>query len=171
MTLGYHENFPKQVHRVEGYNTHLTAKQLQEKILQTLQGVNGKEFRFEEVAIPTVPDGLVIFEFGLADGQSFSYLDEVTLETAVDNLSKEVQSLDFFCAIRYYKSVGDKKTPLKFDYYLIRTLYVKGVLELQVYHERGPRYVAPEDLTEFLFNQINANQTRKVLKRLASDSI
>ena len=100
----------------------------------------------------------------LADGQSFSYLDEVTLETAVDSLSKEVQTLDFFCAIRYYKRVGDKKTPLKFDYYLIRTLYVKGVLELQVYHERGPRYVAPEDLTEFLLIKSTLIRIAKFLK-------
>jgi len=171
LTLGYHENFPKQVHRVEGYNTNLTAKQLQEKILRTLRDANYKEFCFEEITTPTIPDGLVIIEFGLADGQSFSYLDEVTLETAVDNLSKEVKTLDFFCVIRYYKGEGDKKTPLKFDYYMLRTLYSKCALELQVYHERGPRYVSPEDLTDFLFSQINANQTRKVLKRVTSDSI
>jgi len=171
LTLGRHENFPTQIHRVEGYKTNLTTIKLQEKILRTLQSVNCKDFCFEEVTVPTVPDGLVIFEFGLADGHNFSYLDAARLETTVSGLSKEVQTLDFFCAIRYYKAVGDKKTPLKFDYYLLRTLYGKGALELQVYHERGPRYVTPEDLIEFLFNQINTNQTCKVLKRLASDSI
>jgi len=164
LTLGYHENFPEQVHRVEGYNSSLSAKQLQEKILQTLQGVNGKKFCFEEVAIPTLPDGLVIFEFGLADGQSFSYLDEATFGLAVGGLSKDTQILDFFCVIRYYKSVGEKKTPLKFDYYLLRTLYGKTTFELQVYHERGPRYVAPEDLLEFIVGKVNEGHTRKILK-------
>jgi hypothetical protein len=168
LTLGYHDNFPVQVHRVEGYNTNLSAKQLQEEILQTLQGINGKEFCFEDVAIPTVPDGVVIFEFGLADGQSFCYLDEATLATALGSLGKETQTLDFFLAIRYYKGVGDNKTPLKFDYYLVRTLYGKGVFELQVYHERGPRYVAPEDLSEFVVGKVNEGQTRKTLKPLLS---
>jgi len=168
LTLGHHENFPLQVHRVEGYNSSLSAKQLQEKILHILQVVNGKEFCFEEVAIPTVPGGRVIFEFGLADGQSFSYLDETTLETALGALSKETQVLDFFCVIRYYKGVGDKKTPLKFDYYMIRTLYDKGVLEVQIYHERGPRYVTPQDLSEFIVGKVNGGQTRKILKPLPS---
>ncbi len=163
MTLGYHDNFPQHVHRVEGYNTNLSAKQLQEKILRTLQGVNGKEFSFEDVVIPTVPDGMVIFEFGLADGQSFNYLDEALLAAALNTLSKEIQTLDFFLAIRYYKGVGDNKTPLKFDYYLLRTLYGKGVLELQVYHERGPRYVAPEDLSEFIIDKVNSGQNGKIL--------
>ncbi len=165
MTLGYHENFPQQVHRVEGYSTNYTAKHLQEKILQTLQSLNGLEYCFDEVAIPTVPDCAVIFEFGLADGQSFSFLDEALLKTALSSLSKDTQALDFFCVIRYYKGVG-KKTPLKFDYYMLRTLYGKEALELQVYHEKGPRYVAPVDLTEFIVNKVNAWQTRKILKLL-----
>jgi hypothetical protein len=168
LTLGYNENFPKQLHRVEGYNTNLPVKQLQEKILQTIQSVNGKESCFEEVAIPTVPDGLIIFEFGLADGRNFSYLDEATLELAVGSLSKEAQALDFFCVIRYYKCVGEKKSPLKFDYYLLRTLYGKGALELQVYHERGPRYVTPEDLVEFIVDRVNRGQTRKILNPMPS---
>jgi hypothetical protein len=165
LTLGYHEQFPKHVHRVEGYSTNLSAKQLQEKILQTLQSVNGVEFCFEEIAIPTVPDCPVIFEFGLADGQSFSYLDEALLDAAVCSLKKDTQALDFFCVIRYYRG-ADKKTPLKFDYYMLRTLYGKEALELQVYHEKGPRYIAPEDLSEFLAGKVNGKQTRKTLTRL-----
>ena len=72
--------------------------------------------------------------------------------------------MDFFCAIRYYKGNGEKKTALKFDYYMLRTIFGKDTLEVQVFHERGPRYVSPEDLTMFVFNRINEASNRKVLK-------
>jgi len=168
LTLGLHENFPPNIHRVEGFNTTVSVKQLQQKLLQTLHQVNCKEFSFEEVANPTVPDGTVIFEFGIAEGGSFSYLDEVMLKTALSALSKDVQTLDFFCAIRYYKGSGEKKKPLKFDYYMLRTLFGKDALEVQVYHERGPRYVSPEDLVAFIVSKLNAGQSRKILKPLTS---
>jgi hypothetical protein len=57
---------------------------------------------------------------------------------------------------------------LKFDYYLLRTLYSKGGFEIQVFHERGPRYISPEDLTLFIFNKANEGADRKILKKTSS---
>jgi hypothetical protein len=34
-----------------------------------------------------------------------------------------------------------------------------------VFHERGPRYVAPKDLVAFLLKNINEASARKVLQR------
>jgi hypothetical protein len=73
--------------------------------------------------------------------------------------------MDFFCAIRYYKGNAEKKTALKFDYYLLRTIFSKDTFEIQVFHERGPRYISPEDLTLLIFNKINEAAKRKVLKK------
>ena len=113
-------------------------------------------------------EGTVIFDFGIAEGGGFSYLEKNCLKQHLASLYRDVQALDFFCAIRYYKVNGEKKTPLKFDYYLLRTLFGKDALEVQVVHERGPRYVSPEDLITFIVGKLNAGQTRKILRPLTS---
>ena len=167
MPLGLNENFPINVHRVEGFCTTASTKQLQNKFLRTLHEVNQKEFTFEEVTNPTVPEGKVFFEFGLANEGNFSYLDEEEFNATAAFISKNrLNILDFFCSIRYYKISGDKKTPLKFDYFMLRTVFGKEMLEVQVYHERGPRYITPQDLVDFIVNKVNKTQSKKVLKPL-----
>ncbi len=166
MTLCFYENFPKSIHSDESFNSALSSKQLQQRLIQALHGANRREFSFEEIANPTVPDSKVIFEFGLAESGNFNFLDDEELKKALNFLAKErLHSIDFFCAIRYYKGNGEKKTALKFDYYMLRTIFSKDMLEVQVFHERGPRYVSPEDLTMFVFNRINEASNRKVLKK------
>jgi hypothetical protein len=133
--------------------------------MQVLGEVNQKEFRFEEVSIPTVPEGRIIFEFGLADGGNFNFIDATEVGKALAFLVKvNVQRLDFFCAIRYYRGSGEARTALKFDYYMARMVFDKGTLEVQVSHERGPRYLSPEDLAAFLFRKVNEGANRKLLK-------
>ncbi len=83
-------------------------------------------------------------------------------------LAKErLGSMDFFCSIRYYKGTGEKKTPLKFDYYMLRTIFSKDIFEIQVFHERGPRYISPEELTRLFLAKINETSSgnRKILKK------
>ena len=171
MTLGFYENFPANLHRIDSFNSTLSSKQLQQKLIQVFYEVNRKEFTFEEVTNPTVPQGRVIFEFGLAESEGFNYIDEEEVKKALNFLAKErLHSMDFFCSIRYYKGVGEKKTPLKFDYYMLRTIFSKDMLEVQVFHERGPRYISPEELTAFIFNKINesSSRTKKILKKANS---
>jgi len=168
LTLGFYENFPSNIHRIDNFNSMLSSKQLQQKLIQVFYELNRKEFTFEEVANPTVPDGKVIFEFGLAESGDFNYIDEEELKKALNFLAKErLLSMDFFCSIRYYKSNGEKKTPLKFDYYMLRTIFSKGTFEVHVLHERGPRYISPEELTLFIFTKINetSNRNRRILKK------
>jgi hypothetical protein len=165
--LGFHENFPSSIQYVTSFSSVLSSKQLQEKIINVCCEVNRKEFSFEEVTNPTIPKGTVIFEFGIANASGFNYIDEEEVKKTLNLLAKDqLQTLDFFCAIRYYKGEQKKKTALKFDYYLIRTVYNKNVVEMQVHHERGPRYIAPEDLTLFIFDKINNATKRKLLKRI-----
>ena len=109
--------------------------------------INGKEYSFEEAANPTIHGCRLIFEFGLADADYFNYIDaeeEKKAQNFIENVN--LPTIDFFCAIRYYKTNADKKTPLKFDYYLLRTLFGRGVFEMQISHKKGPRYLSPEDL-------------------------
>jgi hypothetical protein len=169
LTLGLYENFPPNIHRIDRFNHNLSSKQLQIKLVSVLKDVNGGEYSFEEIANPTVPNGRVIFEFGLAESGDFNYIDEEEVKKTQSFLSKErLPSMDFFCSIRYYKVSGEKRSALKFDYYLMRALFSKNLLEIQVFHERGPRYVSPEELTDFILTKLNANSTKKILHKQAT---
>jgi hypothetical protein len=171
LTVGFYENFPTNIHRIDSFISTLSSKQLQQKLIQVFSEVNLKEFSFEEAANPTVPQGIVIFEFGLAESGDFNYIDEEELKKTLKLLAKvRLHSMDFFCSIRYYKGNGENRRPLKFDYYMFRTIFSKDVLEVQVFHERGPRYISPEELTTFIFNKINETSIRnkKILKKANS---
>lgn len=136
--------------------------------MQTLYEVNKKEFSFEEVGNPTIPGCRIIFEFGLADADCFNYIDLEEVKKASGMLANQsLENMDFFCAIRYYKDKGTKKTPLKFDYYFIRTIYNRSIFEIQIYHKKGLRYVPPEDLALFIFKKLNGASKVKVLKKQA----
>jgi hypothetical protein len=53
---------------------------------------------------------------------------------------------------------------------MLRTLFSKDTLEVQVFHERGPRYISPEELTMFIFEKVNetSNKNKKILKKTIS---
>ena len=163
--LGLYENFPANIHRTDSFTSPLLSRKLQQRLIQVLHKVNCETFSFEEVAYPTVHECTIIFEVGLADAESFSYIDEEETKKALTALRKATfQTMDFFCAVRYYK--GAAKAPLKFDYYLMRFVFGKNYVEIQVFHERGPQYISPEDLVAFLVNEINETSARKILKRV-----
>ena len=169
MTLGFYPNFPTNIHRTEIFNATLQSKPLQQKLIEVLFEVNRKEYSFEEVTIPTVPEGRMIFEFGLADSEGFTFLDKAELKRAQVLLQKErLTAMDFFCSIRYYRGNGENKTALKFDYYMLRAVFGKGTMELRVFHERGPRYLSPEDLMTFIEKKVNETATRKILRKVES---
>jgi hypothetical protein len=130
-----------------------------------LQRLNGEKLSLEEVAKFSKPQCTVIFEFGIADGDTFNYLDLEEAQKVLESIRKApLQVMDFFCAIRYYTMRNGKNKPLKFDYYMFRLIFDKDFMEMQIFHERGPRHVFPNDLASFVFNKINETFSRKVLK-------
>jgi hypothetical protein len=165
--LGLYDNFPENIHRVDNFTSTLSSQKLQLRLVQVLHDVNRRPFSFEEVSYPTVHQCTVIFEFGLADQQGFNYLDDEEIKRLFDFLKKSAfQLLDFFLAVRYYKGTAPRKIPLRFDYYLVRFAFIAGdSVEIRVFHERGPRYVSPEDLVNFMERQVNGASPRKVLKK------
>jgi hypothetical protein len=109
----------------------------------------------------------VIFEFGIAETNDFNYLDEEETKKVLRNIQKTpLQIMDFYCAIRYYRTRKEKKTPLRFDHYLIRFTFNKNSLETQVSHERGPRYTSPQDIIDLIQNKINEKFSKKTLTPL-----
>ncbi len=164
--LGFYENFPQTIHRVETFTFSLSRRKLQQKVAQVFQEINSETFSFEEVGNPTVPNGTVIFEFGIADNEGFSYLTGEEAKRLHDFLKTEsLQVMDWFCALRYYKKNKAKKSPLRFDYYMLRMGFGQGTMEISVFHEKGPRHISPEDLVNFIEQKINQLSIRKILKR------
>jgi hypothetical protein len=165
--LGLYENFPENIHRIESFTPSLSSKKLQQRLIQVLSEINRKTFSFEEIAHPSVPECTIIFEIGIADENSFNYIDEEETKRVLNALKKEpFQVMDLFCAVRYYRVKTEKKTPLKFDYYMMRAVFGKNAVEVRVFHERGPRYISPEDIVTFLAKKINKTSTKKILKKV-----
>jgi hypothetical protein len=165
--LGFYDNFPVNIHRIESFSTTFSNKKLQQRLIRVLREINRRSFSFEEIACPTVPECTIIFEAGLADAKSFNYIDEEEAKKVLNALNKApFQTMDFFYAVRYYKGTAEKKAPLKFDYYMMRVVFNKNALEIRVFHERGPRYISPEDIVTFLVNMLNETSSRKIMKKL-----
>jgi hypothetical protein len=167
LTLGIYATFPENIHHLAHYQSFASVKQVQKTILQFLGDINRKELAFEQISIPTIPDGIVIFEFGLAEEAGFDYLSIEEVNRALDFLDqKDSDVLDFFCSIRYYRDTGAKRVALKFDYYMIRAVFARGSLELKVFHERGPRYLSPEDIASFIIKGANSVANKKIIREL-----
>ena len=159
-----HKTFPQNIHLMATYNSSLPSRKLQERIVRLFYQVNGQEFEFEEVANPTIPDGTVIFNIGLAGEEKFNLINSQQVSEAIKIINEEnLQTIDFYIVIRYYKGKLGKKIPLRFDYYLMRTLFGREILELQIAHDSGPRYITPEDLSAFLFTKLNEGSKKQVL--------
>lgn len=165
--LGFYENFPSYVHRTERFLTsRISNRKLQQAIIQALHEINGETFTFEEVAKPTIPKCTIMFEFGIADGDGFNYLDSEETNRVLEFIRKRpLQLVDFLCIVKYYKDRGERKTPLKFDYYMIRIIFGEKLMETNVFHEKGLRHIFPEDIISLIVERVNKSFSRSVLKK------
>jgi hypothetical protein len=165
--FGFYEAFPHQVHKIKHFVTLISSKRLQLTLVQLLCGLNKTTLRLEDVGTPSVADCVAVFEFGIAEDNGFNYLnDEETLKAVKIVQKHPTQILDFLCALRFYRTEKEKRKPLKFDYYMLRFTFNPKFLELQLFHERGPMHVLPEELIEFVVNKVNEAFGRRVVKPL-----
>jgi len=168
--FGKYENFPTYVHFLKTFSSTLSNKQLQQKLIKTLKELNRKTVRFEEISIPTIPNSEIIFEFGIAEGACFNFLNEQETNRALDTVKTgQITVLDFFCIVRYYRhnEQKKKKVSLKFDYYIFRAVFVVKAVEFQIFHKQGPRYIVPEELVTMIKDNINKT-TKGVLRENTS---
>lgn len=167
MGLGFYENFPENVHTATLFTATLSSKKLQQSIIQTLHELNNQTFSLEEVSEPSVHDCAVIFEFGIAESNSFNYLDDKESTEVLRIIKgKPFQIIDLLCAVRYYKSLNEKRKPLKFDYYMIRSAFHENSMEMFIFHERGPRHISPEDISNLIVRRVNQKFSKTVLKAI-----
>ncbi|RJS76054.1 hypothetical protein CW667_05980 [Candidatus Bathyarchaeota archaeon] len=165
--LGYYEGFPENPQKTAFFTFSISNKRLQQTLIQTLYEINGKSFDLQEVSDPSIPNCTVIFEFGIAEENTFNYLDKEENKKLLKVLKKTPFKItDFYCAVRYYKTKNDKKTPLKFDYYMVRFLFENKLLETRIFHERGPEHATPDDIINFIIGRINEKLSRKIVRIL-----
>jgi hypothetical protein len=162
--LGFYTNFPQTLHRTSDFLKSTSTRRAQQVLIETMFRLNSETFRVEEVSIPSLHDCSVIFEFGIADGNDFNYVDAEEKTILLKTVNKKpLKIMDFVCIIRYYKTEHGKKAHLRFDYYMVRFRFNENV-EIQVSHEKGPMHVSPEDLVEFVTGRINKASPKRVLK-------
>jgi hypothetical protein len=168
MLLGYYNNFPKNFHSISFFQYQNSMKGIQQAILGAFLRLNIETFDLGAVTPYLKQKCLVGFEFGVADGFDFIFLNQNELDQCLKSIDEnELQILDFFFATRYHLVKDDgKRVPLKFDYCVLRFVFQESGLELQIRHEKGTQRIPLDDLTDFLVKQINAELSRKQLMPL-----
>ena len=168
--FGFYETFPRNVHKINHFVTPISSRRLQQTLIQRLHELNKNTLRLEEVGTPSLTECDTVFEFGIAEDNGFNYLNAEETNKALKIIQKStLQILDFLCAVRYYRIVNETRRPLKFDYYMLRFTFNPKLLELQLFHERGPMHILPEELVDFVIKKINEAFRRRVLKPLKKD--
>ena len=153
--LGLYDNFPENIHSIASFTFSVPSRKLQEKLVQVLYEMNSRAFNSEEIDQRGLRECAIVFETGVAESGSFNYLDEAEARKLQEVVKREpFRILDFFLSVRYYRINGEKKTPLRFDYFLVRTILKENFLEIRIFHERGPRYISPEDIGNLLGERV-----------------
>jgi len=165
--LGRYENFPEVVHSVARFTYHSTERKLQQAILCALHQLNQEKYDLDAMTPFSTPKCEVSFEFGVAEGTTFNYLDREELEKLQKDIKKEaLLTLDVFCVVRYHTLKEGRRKPLKFDYQMLRFTFQKNRAELQIAHERGTRRVCLEDLVNFILKRVDQELSKTQLKPL-----
>ena len=166
--LGRYENFPESVHGVALFDYQDSARKVQKAILCALHNLNHERYDLDAVTPYLKQKCEVSFEFGVAEGFDFNFLDQKELDQCLRIVAeKELQTLDFFFAVRYHLiRKGSKRVPLRFDYHVLRFTFQESGLEMRIRHERGTQRVTLDDLTAFIAKRINAELYRRQLTSL-----
>jgi hypothetical protein len=168
--LGLYQNFPQQVHAVASFEHQESAKDVQKAVLCAFQQLNNEVCDLGAINPFLTQQCEVGFEFGVAEGFDFSFLDQKELDRCLKFVDEnELQKLDFFFVVRYHLvKEGGKRVPLRFDYHVLRFVFQENRLEMRIRHERGSQRVTPDDLTNYITKKINSELARRQLMSLLS---
>ena len=165
--LGRYENFPEVIHGVAQFTHRLSVRKLQQAILHALHRLNQQTCNLDAIAPFSSLKYEVSFEFGVAEGTTFNYLDHEELDRLQgDILERALPVLDFLCVVKYHIR-EEKRVPLKFDYHLLRLMFQRRSVQLQIFHERGTRRISLEDLITFITKCIKDELSQRQLRPLS----
>lgn len=164
--FGIYENFPNDIHGKASFTCQYSPRRNQQTILRLLHRLTQENYDLNKITLAKPENLVVSFEFGVAEGNGFNFLDKEELERACKTVAKQkLPVLDFFCAVRYYRVDGEgKRLPLKFDYYMLRFFFKEHKVELFFAHQRGTMRIPVEDLASFLSREIGKEFLREKLK-------
>ncbi|MFQ6080083.1 MAG: hypothetical protein ACE5OW_00235 [Candidatus Bathyarchaeia archaeon] len=166
--LGRYENFPEAIHGVARFTHRLSVRKLQQAVLHALHRLNQETCNLDAVAPFSLLKCEVSFEFGVAEGNAFNYLDKEELDRLERYIVKRaLPILDFLCVVRYHVTREGKRIPLRFDYHLLRLTFQRRNVQLQIFHERGTQRVSLEDLITFITKCIKNELSQRQLKPLS----
>ena len=171
--FGHYENFPNNIQGISFFQYQNSAKDLQQAILCTFHRLNSETSDLVTITPYLKRNCMVGFEFGVADGFDFNFLDTYELHQCLRGVEEhELETLDFFFVVRYHHIMDNGKwVPLRFDYHVLRFLFQKDRLELQIRHEKGIQHILLDDITDFLVKQINIELSKKQLTPLFGEFI
>jgi hypothetical protein len=103
--------------------------------------------------------GTLGFEIGVADGRFFNYLDDETAEELCKPLNprRKYPLLDFLIIVTYHYTQQRKRVALNFDHFHLRLIFNKRRIEGRLFHNKGTRRIALDELLNRLFDQIRKN--------------
>jgi hypothetical protein len=163
--LGFYEGFTETVHKAMRFVTSISNRSLQQKLIAGLHALNTQTYDLEKVTDPSIHGCRTNFEFGIAENDGFNYLnDDETARVLKAVGKKPLEIIDLFCVVRYHRSRGGKETSLKFDYWMIRLVFNKRLMDAYVFHERGPGYTSAGDVVNVVASKVNETCMKKVLK-------
>ena len=168
--LGRYINFPENVHSITSFGYQDSTKDVQKAILSIFHRLNNEVCDLGEITPFLTQKCKVGFEFGVAEGVDFNFLDQKEVDKCLKFVDEnELKKLDFFFVVRYHLVKEDgKRVPLRFDYHVLRFVFQESGLEMRIRHEKGSQRVTPDDLTAFITEKINTELYQRQLSPLLS---
>ncbi len=162
--LGIFEGFPERIHRMVLLQNSVTDKKLQSALASTLTKLNKSKLDFPDLSMENDLHSETICEFGIGEGNDFTYLDAEEIEKLKNLIAtKPLRVMDLLLVLRYYKVDIQKRSPLRFDYYMLRLVFEAGTVEVRVFHQKGPMRVSPKNVVDLVVEQTNRLASKKML--------
>jgi len=167
--LGRYDNFPTQIHGIARFTYPSSIQTLQHTVAQVFHELNEQTIDMKTLTKAAPANCTVNFEFGVADADTFNFLDEEELKKLEKAVSQQhFRVFDVYCATRYHvRDASGKTKSLRFDYNILRFAFYKRQVQLFICHERGINRVPLEDLVLFLESQINKRLEEKQQRALS----
>jgi len=170
--LGRYDFFPDIYHGRMNIEYDLDKRTLQTAIIKVLLKLNNEEVESSEITGLENEDLHVYFEFGFAEGRTFTFIDEEEAAFILREIRENPFDLmDVFCALKYYRVIDGRLRPLKFDYNMIRFKFEDGSLSVLFFHERGPRRIEFSLLMKFILKRMHSLLGEKHRKELKTISL
>jgi hypothetical protein len=162
--LGVYDGFPENVIEATYFAVKVSSKKLQQALMKTLFKLNNENCDLETITYPIMHQCLIGFEFGIAEGKVFNYINVDRMNGLVKSIKqKPFQIMDFLCVLRYNKMQVERRIPLRFDYYMLRFAFDEESTSLWTFHERGPRYISHKDVAKFIMIRVNEVSQKQIM--------